>query len=208
MFGGTFDPIHLGHLAAARAAKEALGLDGVLVVVANDPWKKWGREVASAQDRLAMVETSLKGAGEMVACDIEIERGGTSYTADTLEELRAFFPDARLFLIVGADVLAEMETWERSEEIGKLASVAVVTRPGSSLDAGALRRWSATVVEAATPDISSSELRERILGGDLPDDALPAGAREVIVRRGLYRNTKQGTLSDGEAVQGIRPARS
>ena len=130
IFGGTFDPIHVGHLVAAVNAKAALRLDRVLMVVANVPWQKAGdRAVSSAADRLALVEAAVGDVPGLEASPIEIERGGESYTADTLDELHRAAPDDELFLIVGWDVAAALTTWARQEKIQRLATLVVVNRP-------------------------------------------------------------------------------
>ncbi len=186
VFGGTFDPIHCGHLAAALAARDALHLDEVLLVVANDPWKKSLREIAPAADRLALVEAAVEGEYRLVACDAEIVRGGTSYTVDTLDQLSRSMPGARLFLIVGTDILNEMESWERSERLSELAKVAVITRAGSSPPAGAIARWRAEVVWAETPDVSSTAIREKLRSGAAAEGLVPPPVSALIASRGLY----------------------
>ena len=132
IFGGTFDPIHVGHLVAAVNAKDALGLDRVLLVVANVPWQKADlRAVSSAEDRLALVDAAVGDVPGLEASRLEIDRGGESYTADTLSELRQSGPNDELFLIVGWDVAGDLATWERHEEIQRLATLVVVNRPGA-----------------------------------------------------------------------------
>ena len=133
VFGGTFDPVHVGHLVAAVNARDALDLDQVLLVVANVPWQKVGdRTISNAQDRFAMVEAA---AARLLTASrhrrIEIERGGSSYTADTLADLRRADPGAELFVIVGADVVAGLDTWERVGEVRTGSTLVVVNRPGS-----------------------------------------------------------------------------
>ena len=114
MFGGTFDPVHMAHVVVATETRAALGLDRVLLVVAGDPWQKRGRVVASAADRLMLVQAAVDGVEGLEASAIEIERGEASVTADTLEALAA--PQRELFLILGADAVANMSTWRRLEE--------------------------------------------------------------------------------------------
>src|SRR5438270_11610742 len=117
VFGGTFDPVHNGHLAAAVNARRALGLDRVVVVPARDPWQKQDRELAPAEARLAMLEAAMAGVAGVEASSMELDRPGPTYTADTLEELHRREPDADLFLIVGADAAADLATWDRQEVI-------------------------------------------------------------------------------------------
>jgi nicotinate-nucleotide adenylyltransferase len=188
IFGGTFDPIHVGHLVAAVNAYSALDLDQVLMVVANVPWQKAdGRAVSSAEDRLALVEAAVGDVPGLEASRIEIDRGGESYTADTLGALRAAGPDDELFLIVGWDVATDLASWERSEEVQKLATLVIVNRPGAGrprgLDADGWR-----VAEVAVPnlEISSTDLRARAAEGRPLDYLVPEAAVRCIRSRGMY----------------------
>lgn len=185
VFGGTFDPVHVGHLVAAVNVRDALRLDRVLLVVANVPWQKSDRLVTAASDRLAMVAGAVAGVEGVEACAIEIERGGESVTADTLEALAAAHPGAELFLVVGADVAANLGTWRRIDDTRALASLVVVDRPGApAADPPGWRR----VERVAIPllDVSSSELRERARAGRTLEFLVPEGAIAEIRRRGLY----------------------
>jgi len=130
VFGGTFDPVHAGHVVVATETRAQLGLDRVLLVVAGDPWQKRGRVVASADDRLALVQRAVDGVEGVEASAIEIERDAPSVTADTLEALTA--PDRELYLVLGADAVANMGTWRRLEETRHLATVVVVERAGDA----------------------------------------------------------------------------
>jgi nicotinate-nucleotide adenylyltransferase len=134
IFGGTFDPPHLGHLVAALWAREALELERVLFVVANDPWQKSGRVHASAEDRFAMTEAACRGVEGLEPSRIEIDRGGPSYTVDTVAELRRRWPRASLWLVVGSDVAASIATWHRAEALAGQVALAVVGRPRQELD--------------------------------------------------------------------------
>lgn len=184
VFGGTFDPPHLGHVAVARAARDTLGLDRVLLVVANDPWKKSPeRAVTPAVDRLAMVEALVTGELGLVASDMEIRRGGPSYTVATLRELRASHGDAELFLIIGRDLVDDFPTWHESVEIGRLATIVVVNRPGFVTDPQ--RDWKMLVVPPI--DISSTRLRERLRSGADVQEFIPPSVQATIRERGLYR---------------------
>ena len=131
VLGGTFDPVHIGHLVAAVTVRAALGLDRVLLVVANQPWQKAGRQLTPAEDRLAMVEAAVHDRDGLQASRIEIDRGGDTYTADTLEQLAAENPDRELFLIVGTDVAADLGTWERPDVVARLATLVIVGRAGT-----------------------------------------------------------------------------
>ena len=188
VFGGTFDPPHVGHLVTAVDVRYALGLDRVLLVVANRPWQKIGaREVSPAGDRLAMVEAAVRGVEGLEASSCEIDRGGESYTADTLAELHAAHPDAELYLVLGADAASGLSTWERVEEVRSLASLVVVDRPGSR-PADVPPPWVWTHVEVPRLEVSSTDLRARVAEGRPLDYLLPRDVIACIRQRRLYRD--------------------
>lgn len=188
VFGGTFDPPHIGHLVAAVNVRHALHLDLVLLVVAHVPWQKVGqRSVSPAEDRLAMVEAAVGGVAGLEASDLEIRRGGASYTADTLAELADRHRGAALHLVLGADAAAGLPTWERVEEVRRGATLVVVDRPGSDpLDPPA--GWTTRRVEIPRLEVSSTELRARVLDGRPLDYLVPSGVISCIRERGLYRS--------------------
>jgi nicotinate-nucleotide adenylyltransferase len=188
IFGGTFDPIHVGHLVAAVNAKDALHLDRVLLVVANVPWQKAGeRGVSSADDRLALVEAAVGDVLGLEASRLEIDRGGESYTADTLAEMHAAHPDDELFLIVGWDVAADLATWERHEDIQRLATLVVVNRPGAGHPGGLDDRgWRVVEVTVPNLEISSTDLRARAANGRPLEYLVPEAAVRCIRARGMY----------------------
>src|SRR5580692_3314064 len=129
IFGGTFDPVHVGHLVAAAWAREAFELDRVLLVVANVPWQKAGtRTVSAAEDRFLMVQAAVAGVPGLEVSRVEIDRGGPSYTADTVHELMATTPGVRPYVIVGADVAGELGTWQRVAELREVVTLVVVDR--------------------------------------------------------------------------------
>ena len=184
--GGTFDPVHIGHLVAAVNVRHALALDRVLLVVANVPWQKVGsRAVTAAVDRLAVVEAAVGDLPGIEASSIEIDRGGRSYTADTVAALAALHPGAGLHCIVGADVAAELGTWERIEEVRDGVTLVVVNRPGAMPPTG-LDGWRVEQVEMPALDISSTDLRARVADGRPLDYLLPEAAIHCIRERGLY----------------------
>jgi nicotinate-nucleotide adenylyltransferase len=183
VLGGTFDPVHTGHLVAAVNVRHALGLDRVLLVVANHPWQKTGRRITPAADRLAVVEAAVAGTAGVEASAMEIDRGGDSYTADTLEELAE--PGRELFLVVGADVAAELHTWRRPDVVARLATLVVVSRGGSP-DTDPGPPWRATQVRIPALEISSSDLRARAGDGRPLDHLVPLAAVACIAERGLY----------------------
>jgi nicotinate-nucleotide adenylyltransferase len=186
VFGGTFDPIHNGHLVTAVNVHHELGLDRTLLVPAGEPWQKSGRRIAPGADRLAMVQAAIAGIDGLEACDIEVRRSGPSYTADTLAELRAGDPDAELFVVVGSDVAALLETWERAEEVQEVATLVMVVRPGSEAETPPAG-WRHVTVEIPQLEIGSSEVRERLCDGRPIQFLVPREVWELIEARGLYR---------------------
>jgi nicotinate-nucleotide adenylyltransferase len=186
LFGGTFDPIHVGHLVTAVNVRHELSLDEVLLVVANDPWQKSGHQlVTPAQDRLAMVTAAIADVKSIAASDVEIRRGGVSYTADTLRELRAARPHDDLFLILGSDAAAGLPSWERAEEVRDLATLVVVTRPGFDGSA-APPGWDAIQVAVPRLEVSSTDLRARFADGRPLDWLVTEPVVRLIRERGLY----------------------
>jgi nicotinate-nucleotide adenylyltransferase len=188
IFGGTFDPIHVGHLVAAVNARDALGLDRVVMMVANVPWQKAGsRAVTGAEERFALVEAAVGEVAGVEASRMEIDRGGDSYTADTLMEMAESAPDAELFLIVGWDVGPQLTTWERIDEVQRLAPLVIVNRPGAGRPSG-LDEQGWRVVEVTVPnlEISSTDLRARAREGRPLDYLVPEAAVHFIRSRGLY----------------------
>lgn len=186
VLGGTFDPVHIGHLAVAVEVRAALGLDRMLLMVANQPWQKTGtRPVTPAEDRLAVVEAAVAEVDGLEASRLEIDRGGPSYMADTAAELAGDHLGAELFLVVGTDVVGDLHTWERQADLSRLVTLAVVGRPG----AAALLPpppWRAVAVAVPALDVSSSDLRARAAAGRPLDVLVPPAALRQIRSRGLY----------------------
>jgi nicotinate-nucleotide adenylyltransferase len=184
VFGGTFDPVHVGHVVVATESRAQLALDRVLLVVAGDPWQKRGNVVASAADRLALVTAAVDGVDGVEASAIEIERDAPSVTADTLEALTA--PDRELFLVLGADAVANMGTWRRLEETRDLATVVVVERAGDAHSEPPGGGWRVQRVAIPRLDIASTDLRERLRSGRPIDGLVPPAVVRTIHTRGLY----------------------
>jgi nicotinate-nucleotide adenylyltransferase len=184
VLGGTFDPVHIGHLCVGVEVRAALRLDVVLLVVAGSPWQKADRtDLTPARDRLAVVEAAVAGIEGLEASAVEVEREGPTYTADTLAAL-----DGDLFLIVGADVAGQLDTWVRPEEIKARATLVVVGRPGSSSSVDALRAdgWRVEPVVVPALEVSSSDIRRRRIEGRPIDVLVPVAAVREIEKRGLY----------------------
>jgi nicotinate-nucleotide adenylyltransferase len=191
VLGGTFDPVHRGHLALARSALDELGLDEVLFVPAGQPWRKEGRIIAPAAHRLAMLRLALEGEPAFRVETLELDRPGPSYTADTLEALRAARPDDELFLVLGEDALDDLPTWVRPERILELATSAVARRAGVPPAAGeglpGLRER-AVWLRMPLVDVSATEIRERVRRGLPVGELVPPVVEVYIQEHGLYRD--------------------
>jgi nicotinate-nucleotide adenylyltransferase len=183
VLGGTFDPIHVGHVVAASDARAGLRLDRVLLVVAGDPWQKRGQVVASGADRLALVDAAVADVEGVEASAIEVEREGASVTADTLEALTR--PGRTLWLLLGADAVANMGTWRRLEETRDLATVVVIEREGEHAEPPGAG-WRVEHLSIPRLDVSSTDVRARLARGRPADGLVPAAALRVIRDRGLY----------------------
>ena len=187
LFGGTFDPPHVGHLVTAVNVRYALGLDSVVLMVANSPWQKDGtRPISPAADRLAMVEAAVADVEGLIAGDAEIRRGGPSFTADTLQGMARCYPDAELYTIVGDDAAAGLTTWQRYDEVVALSHLVVVDRPGEQVELPAGFDW--LRVEVPRLEVSSTDLRARVLDGRPLDYLVTDSVLGIIAARHLYRD--------------------
>jgi nicotinate-nucleotide adenylyltransferase len=186
--GGTFDPIHLGHLRAAENAREALALDQVAFVPAGVPPHRPG-PCSAALDRFAMVSLATSTHPAFVASDIEVCRQGASYTVDTVAALLDAHAGASLVLIVGSDAFAEMGSWKDPERLLGLCSVAVVPRPGNGAAAEPALRQRARVEAVPGPglELSASLVRQRVREGRSVRYMVPDAVADFIGKRGLYR---------------------
>jgi nicotinate-nucleotide adenylyltransferase len=184
VLGGTFDPVHVGHVVAAVDTRAALGLDRVLLVVAGDPWQKRGEVVASAADRLALVVAAVDGVEGVDASDLEIKRRTPSVTYDTLVALDV--PGRELFLVLGSDAVRNMPTWRKLEETRDLATLVIVERAGDAHAEAPRPGWPVERVTIPRLDISSSDLRARLAKGWPIDGLVPPAVVRAIAERGLY----------------------
>jgi len=186
ILGGTFDPVHIGHLVAATWVRDALALDRVLLVVANEPWQKTAqRRVTPAEDRLAVVAAAVEGVPGLEPCRLEIDRGGPSYTVETVRQLTEAQPDTCFYLVVGADVAAELDTWRDVGALAGLVRLVIVDRGG--IDRGPdPEGWRVERLRIPALDVSSSELRDRLAAGRSVDFLIPDAAILCIERLGLY----------------------
>jgi len=184
VLGGTFDPVHTAHVVVAAEVRNRLALDRVLLVVAGDPWQKRGKVVASAHDRLALARCAVDHIDGLEASAIEVERHGPSVTADTLEALQA--PDRTLFLVLGADAVANMGTWRRLDDTKHLAEIVVVERTGDLAVHPPGDGWTVHHVAVPRLDISSTDVRTRLATGRPVAGLVPPAVVTEIARRGLY----------------------
>ena len=196
LLGGTFDPIHVGHLLIADAARERMHLDSVVFIPAGRPWLKGGMDISQPDHRLAMVELALRGHPNFSVSKIELERPGPTYTVDTLEQMRhELGPEADLFLVLGMDSLRELARWRRPARLFELCTVVGVSRPGyedvapSCLDEvadGASRR--VELVRGPLVNISGTEIRARVSMGQSLGFCVPKSVAAYIQKHGLYRS--------------------
>jgi nicotinate-nucleotide adenylyltransferase len=183
LLGGSFNPIHHGHLVAAVRAAEAVGLDQVLFIPAAVSPLKPARALAPARDRWALLKTALRGNPLFRASDLELRRGGPSYSVDTLRELQRRTRD-RLYWILGTDAAKLLPRWKCIDEVRKLAEFIIITRPGDSIPRNVSKD---VIVRAPLLEISSSEIRERVRKGLSVRYLVPDAVEREIRRKGLYR---------------------
>ena len=211
LLGGTLDPIHVGHVETAAAARRALDLDRVHVLPSHMPPHRAQQPVASGYHRFAMAALAVNGVDGLAASDVELRAPGPSYTADTLTRFRGTsrLGASQIFFITGADAFAEIETWHRYPEVLELANFVVVSRPGFPVEGLRARlpglasrmtsvglqasrqplvasRQSIFLVDAPTPDVSSTEIRRRLAAGEPLTGLVPAAVARHIAQHGLY----------------------
>lgn len=185
LFGGTFDPPHVGHLVTAVNVRHALDLDAVIMMVANVPWQKEAsRTITPALDRLAMVEAAVRRVPGLVPGRQEIDHGGPSYTADTLAALAVQLPNAEFFTVIGDDAAAGLRTWTRWEEVVERSRLVVVDRPGEPVDLDDDIGW--IRVEVPRLEVSSTDLRARFTDGRPLDYLVTPPVLDLIRSRRLY----------------------
>ncbi len=188
--GGTFDPIHNGHLVAASEVADRFELDEVLFVPTGQPWQKTERRVSPAEDRYLMTVVATASNPRFQVSRVDIDRGGPTYTADTLADLHAAMPDAQLFFITGADALSQILSWRKVDELFTYAHFVGVTRPGYELGDDHLPEGAVTLVEVPAMAISSTDCRERVAQGRPVWYLVPDGVVQYISKRHLYRDEK------------------
>lgn len=192
IFGGTFDPIHIGHLILAEACREACALDIVQFVVAGEPPHK-GRPRTAAKHRLEMVELAIAGHNAFEASEIELSRPGPHYSFETLEQIHESRPTDELFFLIGADSLTDLPGWRRPERICQLASLVVVNRPG--IEPATIANFkpiegSKPFYQVTMPDvgIASRKLRQRVADGQSVRYLVPRAVEIYLTHHGLYRD--------------------
>ncbi|THA26477.1 nicotinate-nucleotide adenylyltransferase [Streptomyces sp. RKND-216] len=188
VMGGTFDPIHHGHLVAASEVAARFELDEVVFVPTGQPWQKSHQQVSPAEDRYLMTVIATASNPQFSVSRIDIDRPGRTYTIDTLRELRARRPEAELFFITGADALGQILTWRDAEELFSLAHFIGVTRPGHALADPGLPDGGVSLIEVPALAISSTDCRARVEAGDPVWYLVPDGVVRYINKRQLYRD--------------------
>jgi nicotinate-nucleotide adenylyltransferase len=188
IMGGTFDPVHHGHLVAASEVQAQFDLDEVIFVPTGQPWQKAHREVSEAEDRYLMTVIATASNPRFSVSRVDIERGGVTYTIDTLRDLHTVHADAELFFITGADALEQIVSWRQAEELFSLAHFVGVTRPGYRLDDAHLPNGSVSLIDVPAMAISSTACRERVASGLPVWYLVPDGVVQYISKRDLYRN--------------------
>jgi nicotinate-nucleotide adenylyltransferase len=194
VMGGTFDPIHHGHLVAASEVQARFDLHEVVFVPTGQPWQKSSREVSAAEDRYLMTVIATASNPHFSVSRVDIDRGGPTYTIDTLRDLRAQRPGADLYFITGADALAQILTWREAKGVFELAHFVGCTRPGTTIDQATVDRLpggKVTLIEVPALAISSTECRTRARKGQPVWYLVPDGVVQYIAKRGLYPARKQ-----------------
>jgi nicotinate-nucleotide adenylyltransferase len=186
VMGGTFDPIHNGHLVAASEVQQSFDLDEVVFVPTGEPWMK--REVTAPEHRYLMTVIATASNPRFTVSRVDIDRGGPTYTVDTLRDLRAQRPDAELFFITGADAVAQILEWRDVEEVWTLAHFVAVSRPGHRLNVRGLPSEGVSSLEVPALAISSTDCRERVDRGFPVWYLVPDGVVQYISKHHLYRS--------------------
>ncbi|WP_380167665.1 nicotinate-nucleotide adenylyltransferase [Jannaschia sp. R86511] len=203
VMGGTFDPLHHGHLVAASEVAARFGLDEVVFVPTGQPWQKADRDVSPAEDRYLMTVVATAADPRFTVSRVDVDRPGPTFTADTLRDLAAARPGAELFFITGADALEQIVSWKDVAGLWELAHFVAVSRPGHTLDVSGLPEGVVSVVEIPALAISSSDIRRRVHEGRPIRYLVPTGVLQYIAKSGLYRDEDEprpaGSLAHAQA---------
>ncbi len=188
ILGGTFDPIHLGHLVLAEQVKEKLKLDQVIFIPCFRSPHKTRQKLSPAKDRFHMTQLALEGNSGFLVSDIELKRKGLSYTVDTLRQLKETYPNSQMYFLTGSDVVHEFDAWKDPKQIYKLAKVVIATRPGfDEFDRRSRFAKKSIVVPITGIDVSSSEIRRRVKKGKSIRYLVHSGVENYIKKKNLYR---------------------
>jgi nicotinate-nucleotide adenylyltransferase len=199
--GGTFDPIHHGHLVAASEAATRFSLDEVVFVPTGQPWQKQDSDVSPAEHRYLMTVIATAANPRFTVSRVDLERPGPTYTIETLREMRALRgPASDLFFITGADALDQILTWKDSDELFELAHFIGVTRPGHNLSGDGLPADRVSLLEVPAMAISSTAVRTRVRRGEPVWYLVPDGVVQYIGKYGLYRGAAAGRVPGDRAV--------
>lgn len=193
VMGGTFDPIHHGHLVAASEVQNLLDLDEVVFVPTGAQPYKLDRDVTSAEHRYLMAVVATASNPRFTVSRVDLDRQGVTYTIDTLRDLHTLMPDAELFFITGADALSQILGWKDAHELWQLAHFVGVTRPGHQLDDAGLPAQGVSLLEVPALAISSTSCRERVAAGNPVWYLVPDGVVQYIGKHGLYRSHSEHT---------------
>lgn len=185
VFGGTFDPIHVGHLKAAEEASDAFDLERVVFMPAGRPWMK--SDFSDPEDRFLMTELATLDDHRFAVSRMELDRRGPTYTVDTLQQLHDFYDDCAFFFIAGADAVAKIGSWNELERLAELTEIVCVSRPGDEIPAPEPGWPVLRPLEITPVDVSSTEIRDRVRSGRSIEGLVPEAVAAYISDRGLYR---------------------
>ncbi|HEY8294543.1 MAG TPA: nicotinate-nucleotide adenylyltransferase [Micrococcaceae bacterium] len=199
VMGGTFDPIHHGHLVAASEVAAVFNLDEVVFVPTGQPWQKAKRDVSAAEHRYLMTVIATASNPRFTVSRVDIDRPGPTFTIDTLRDLRRMRPEADLFFITGADAMAQILSWKDNDELWSLAHFVGVTRPGHELDGAG--RTDVSLLEVPAMAISSTDCRVRVQQHNPVWYLVPDGVVQYIAKYGLYQNPGNGGTDTSQLVR-------
>ncbi len=189
VLGGTFDPIHFGHLRIAEAARKIIGLDKVVFIPTGIPWLKAGTKITDANHRMEMVRLAIKPNKFFSVSSIDVDRLGNTYTRDTLVELKKELPmSTQIFFIIGGDSFNSFSKWKEPEEILRLANLVVIKRPGHLWQQFNKIQDNVIFVEGPIVNISGTEIRSRAADGNLLEEMIPKSVEDYIYQNNLYSN--------------------
>lgn len=188
ILGGTFDPIHMGHLVLAEQVREKFQLERVIFIPCASPPHKTEQKLSPADDRFEMTKLALEGNPYFFVSDIELKREGLSYTVETLRELKELYRDSEIYFLTGSDVLNEITTWRNPEEIYRLAKIVIGIRPGfDKFDPENHFAKKSIIIDITGIDISSTQIREKVRKGESIKYLVPSKVEEYIKNRNLYK---------------------